>query len=295
MSRQSIAPPPATPPRYGFIAAAPLIPSPIAQDWMQGFQFNREECGGGNRVAINCRGGNDPRVVDDEQTGDTIVHGDPFLVWTERHCTTRGFAAADYEGRATRQLAATVSFELANELWTGTLRDSTNDPDVLDNAALNDIGSDTVTSGGVDPHLALGLLVGGLGQCSHGSRGMVHVTPQLLVELVRNGSVYRDGNLWLTPMGHIVVADDGYDGSGPGGRPASTTQWAYATSMIGYRVGPVNVPGADENGAVKPSWTDRVRNRVLVYADQAVAYQWDECCHIAAEVTLPAPLVGPPS
>lgn len=295
MSRQSIAPPPATPPRYGFIAAVPDAPGLNPRDWMQGFQFNREECGDGNRVAINCAGGNPARTVDDEVTGDDIIHGDPFLVWTERHCTTRGFAAADYRGRAERQLAATVSYELANEFWTGALRDSTADPDVLDNAALTDIGSDTVTNGGVEPHLALALLVGALGQCSHGSRGMVHVTPQLLVELNRNGAVYRDGQTWLTPMGHIVVADDGYDGTGPGGTPAGATQWAYATSMVTKRLGGVNVPGADEAGAVKPSWTDRARNRVLVYADQPVAFQWDSCCHVAAEIALPVPLVGPPS
>ena len=293
MSRQIVEAPRATPPRYGLIAVAPLIQNDPNLVWIDGWEFNREACAGGGRVALNCGGGTQEMVPGTDP--DDLISGDPFVVWAERHCSTLGFAAGDYEPRARRNLASVVSFELANELWTGALRDEANvDPTVddIDNLVLSDVTSDTVTNpvgGGVSPELALGLLVGGLADCSHGSVGMIHVTPQLLVALAAAYAVYRDGNIWLTPMGHVVVADAGYDGSGPGHVPAGATQWAYATSMISVRLGTVDIP-AGFNDSV-----NKATNTVVVYAQQAVGFQWDECCALAAEVTLPVPAIGPPS
>lgn len=288
MGRQAVRAPIPQAPRYGLLIAAPTIDGEDERVLMGGWEFLRYKCTTGNRTAVRCRS-NTTAMAEEALDSDGIQVGDPLLVFTNYECTTRGFAVADYEVRARNQLASIVSFEVANELWTGTTRDSVGDPDVIDNAALTDIGSDTVTNGPVSAHDALGLLTSALGTCLRGGRGMIHVTPHVLTAMIQENALYRDGNLWLSPMGHIVVADDGYDGSGPGGVPAGATQWAYATSMISIRTGPVIVPGDFE------SWVDRTVNRVVVYAEQAYGFQFDGCCMLAAEVALPAPLIGPPS
>jgi hypothetical protein len=291
MARTPIQAPATRPPAYGLIVAAPTVETP-ATAWGAGWEFNREQCAGGGRTGTNCRGGNPERTVDTE-TDDELVEGDPFLVWAERHCRTIGFAAGEFEARARRQLAAIESYELANELWTGTLTSDSQEPAngmrEMANRALVDVGSDTVTDGEVEPVEALGRLVRGLDECSHGTVGMIHVTSQVLVALVAASAVYRDGSKWYTPMGHIVVADAGYDGSGPGGAPAGVTQWAYATSLISVRLAPVSVPASFDDSV------DHRTNRVVVYAERLVGYQSEWCCHLAAEIDLPVPLIGAPS
>lgn len=281
-SRQAVAAPPVQPPQYSLMIAAPAADSP--DRWQDGWSFSPEGCGASGRQAVVFCGDGAARTV---AANPGQVDQDPILVWAGDSCTSRGFQARDYQGRARRQLEATQSYQLANELWTGTVRTAAG----LGNVALSDASSDTVTDGtGVTPNLALGRLTGALADCGQGQRGMIHVTPQLLVSLGTNGTVRREGGLWLDPMGNIVVADAGYDGSGPGGVPASTTQWAYATSMMAVRTSPIEILPDSFESALN---TDI--NQVTFFAQRLAGVVWSECCHLAAEVALPVPLVGPPS
>lgn len=284
MARQRVEAPPATPPLYGLVIAAPDLGDSFPEEtYAAGFKFAPEGCGDAGRVAVDCHGHNGTRAPG---SNGAIIEGDPFLVWATDQCSTLGFAARDFEGRARRQLAASESFQIANELWTGDLAIA----DGLANRYLTDSASDTVTSSAGTPTASLGALVAALGAAQHGMTGMIHVTPQVLVLLAADWAVYRDGNIWRTPMGHRVVADDGYDGSGPGGTPASATQWMYATSTIRVGRGAVDIPGTfDEN-------VNRDTNYVRIYAQRLALYEWtSECAHFAAEVAVPVPLVGPPS
>lgn len=282
--KANIPAPVATPPRYGLIAVAPTQDTPDGR-WTAGFAFTPEQCGQGGRAAINCGGSTD---VLDPDGNPTPVEGDAFVVWAGDACSTFGLDARDYQGRARRQLAAIESYELANELWTGSLRDDTNaaTPDTMTNVALVDTSSDTVTNGAVSPLDALGCLEQGLGSTIRGQRGMIHVTPQMLVQLVGSGAVQWQGGVWVTPMQNLVVADAGYDGSGPNS-PAGATTWAYATSMIYVRLGPVEVIPGEQAEAV-----DRALNDIRYLAERPVAYVWDHCAHLAAEVDLPTCFPG---
>lgn len=283
MAKQTVAAPPALPPLYGLVIGAPAIENIPDDVWGGGGVFAPEGCGNAGRLALSCLGATGARTP---AANTANVEFDPFLVWASDKCSTLGFMARDFDGRARRQLAASESFQIAEELWTGELSIAQG----LDNRYLVDATSDTVTDSATSATAALSRLVAALGQALRGQTGMIHVTPQVLVHLAGLDLVYRDGNIWRTPMGHRVIADDGYDGSGPGGVPATTSQWMYATSTIRVARGPVEVPGTfNEN-------VDPYQNSVVIYAQRMAAYEWSNvCAHFAAEVDIDPPLVGAPS
>lgn len=289
MARQAVAAPTPRPPRFGLVAAAPVVED--GADWARGFTFFPEGCGASGRLAVECAGNT---VAMDEPDRRERVAADPFAVYAANDCeTTFGFRQADYEARARRQLETTRSYQIANELWRGDL---TQAPDDLENLPLTSTEGDVVTSGGpADPIDALACLEQALAQATFGRQGMVHLTPQLLTHLVGAQVVSLVGNTYMSPNGHIVVPDAGYDGSGPGATPqaAGATQWAYATSMIGLRLGPVDViPGSLDQARNMAAAVDRATNKVRVWATQLVAYQWDECALLQAEVDLPVCAIG---
>lgn len=286
--REPIAAPPARPPRFGLLASAAVGDGAPAR-WQQGFAFQPELCGGGGRVTVACAGTSDT-LDSDEQPG--TVEGMPFAVYAADECSTFGYNARDWQGRARRALAAIESYEVAAELWTGSLglQDSNGDPI----RSLANVAADTLTTGSAaEPVDALGMIEQALAQCNKGRQGMVHVTASLLTQLVRDNVLRLDGTTWITPNGHIVVPDAGYPGTGPNGEAASTSQWAYGTSMISVLLGPVELNPDSLTDA--RSWAqalDRAVNSAVVYAQRLAAWQWDECCHVAAKVDLPMPLVG---
>lgn len=274
--RTPVTAPPAQAPRYGLLVAAPVVQGPLAE-WANGFQFLPEQCSGGGRAAITCLG--DTEMVEPDSNPDDAV-GDPFLIWAGDECRTVGYASRNLEARARRMLEAIQSYEVANELWTGSLRDSTSAGTYpMDNLVLTDATSDTLTDGPTSEVAALGCLEYALGVSTRGARGMVHMTTQLLTHLVAEGVVVRDGNLWVTPTGNIVVADAGYDGSGPGGVLATTSQWMYGTEMIQLRLAAVEIAQGDIGQAL-----DRSVDRLAYTAQRLVAYQWSGCAHAAVEV-----------
>jgi hypothetical protein len=285
--RAPIQPVPVQPPRYGLLVAATV--TPLSTDrWQQGVTWNPEQCGVSGRVSVGCEGDTDEIVA--ERNGG-IVEADPFAVWAADECSPFGFGARDWTGRVLRQLEATQSYQIANELWTGELHidDSLSGGWLTDHTTLNySFQADNVID-------ALGCLEQGLAVCGQGRRGMIHVTPQALVHLSAATAVETVGSTILTPLGNVVVADAGYDGSGPGGVPAdSTTQWMYATSMIDVVLepNPMLIPGEIEQAQALAQALDRSDNTITVRAFRMAMYRWDRCCHIAVEVDLPVCVVA---
>lgn len=269
--------PPAVPPVYGLIAAAAVLDNVAENDWANGWEFQPEACGLGGKLPVACEGTNDDTVG---APGPEDIDGDPIWIYGADRCTTLQ-RSRDNEGRARRQLAAIESYELADELWNGTVTDA----EGLANRWLAGpaADSDTLTSAGVTPVAALGCVTQGLAELLRGAPGMVHVTPQLLQHLVADNIITRQGNLWMTAMGHVVVADAGYSGDGPDGTPAGTTQWIYGTPRLRLRLGAVQLTDT----------IDRTVNTRLVVAGRLAAIQWDnECAHVAAEVAVPICAVG---
>lgn len=277
------------PPVYGLLAAAPTVEDPDLR-WAGGWEFQPEGCGIGGRDSIACAG--NTGLMEPER-GPAMVSGDPFLVWGGDACSTMGSATRDWQGRARRQLQLIESYEVASELWDGTITQA----DSLDNRYLAGPGvdSDTVTDGPSSPSIALACVEGALAVALRGQQGMVHVTPQLLTTLVAQQLVARQGNVWVTPNGHVVVADAGYSGDGPDGGAATTAyQWVYGTPIIQVRLGPVDiVPGSLDNARGLAAAMNRGVNDIVVLANRLAGLQWtSECAHVAAQVNVGICLPG---
>ncbi len=282
--RAPVTGPPARPPRFGLLAAAPVLDD--GERWELGYAFQPEACGESGRLGIECNGNTGELVID---YGPGVVEGDPFVVFAGDRCGTFGFRSRDWQGRARRQLEATQSYEIAAELWGGSLG--------LAQRSLTDPAADTLTTagaGGEDPVDALACVEQGIGTAGRGRQGMVHVTQQVLTHLASAQAVVLSGSTWVTPNGNLVVADAGYDGSGPNGEAATAdTQWMYGTGIVGVRLGAVDVTptSIDEARALAGS-VDRSLNDLIVYAQRPATFQWDECVHVAAEVNIGTCLTG---
>lgn len=278
-------------PQYGLIAAAPAVDS-NAPDFrlVNGWAFLPEGCGSSGKLSVECEG--NTAEMSSGLASPDAVEGEPVFIFAEDRCSTIGFQSRDWLGRARRQLAAILSYELADELWNGTVSLA----DGLVNRTLAGVAaeSDTLTAGGVTPLAALGCITEGLAVTLKGQQGMVHVTPQMLQHLAADSIVTRQGNLWVTAMGHIVVADAGYSGDGPGGVAAGATQWIYGTPMLRVRLGTVEtIPGSLDDARSLAQALDYPVNTMAVFAGQLAGVQWDNVCsHLAAEVTLPICALG---
>lgn len=266
------------PPRTGLLSALAALPA--AERMATGIAWEPEACGYG--------GAFDPKLCSpsslstiEPDAGPGLEEAVPFTVWGADVCATFQ-RDRDRTGRARRQLAAIESYQVARELWTGTLARAAS-PD-WPNEYLAKPSSDVVTDGPAAATVALACLEQGIAEAGKGRRGMVHATPATITHWQVGGALRREGGLVLTINDTIVVADAGYDGSGPNGEPAADgSVWAYATELIAVRLGPVRyVPDVAESAEA----LNRLVNTVVVRAERDAVLQWDHCIHIAAEVDI---------
>lgn len=269
MAKQTIAAFPATPPRYSLLFVADQIqgsaPGSSGDGWGGGLRWAPEQTLGGGVVDIKC-GGSTATMTPD--TNPAWTEADPFVVWAEDHCSTMD-RDRDYAARALRQLTAVQSFQVAQELWLGTLATAatldnhwlTEDPKVLTGAALA-------------PSEALAMVDMGLSQMLGGRRGMIHVSTQVLDELQVNNAVALNNQLWLTAQGTIVVADAGYPGTKPDAEDGSN-QWIYGTPIIHYRLGAEWILPDPSDRAAMAQATARSTNLTTFFAQREVILQWD--------------------
>ena len=91
---------------------------------------------------------------------------------------------------------------------------------------------------------AIGLLEEYLALCSNVPRGVIHVPPRLVPALASEYqflSPPTSGGTRFSPSGHVLVADQGYDGYGPAdadaepNEPPSGVLWLYATGPLTVR------------------------------------------------------------
>lgn len=265
-TKQAVEAPQATEPRYSLLFAASEIKN-LDVDWEHGMKWAPETTLGGGVVGVTCDGST--AAMNAAATNPAITTSDPFVVWAEDHCTTAGWQSRDFEGRARRQLEATQSFRIAKELWLGTQAQA----QTLDNDWLTN-DPKVVTGAAAAPMEALGLVEQGVGAMLGGRRAMIHVSPEVLTELVTNEAIQMNGQLWLTAMGNIVVADAGYPGTGPDSGAGSTHQWIYGTPEIAYHLGPIAVPQLNDGGAIVQQML-RTINDIVVRAVREVILMWD--------------------
>lgn len=270
----------AAPPAAGSGALLPTLGRLVVDvgvDREVGFATNPENCGVSGTlpgVACNASGG---KTI---PANEAVVEAWPFEVWAGDKCAPWELGR-DWQGRARRQLAASLSYQVAAELWIGTQAQAMAD---APNRFLASVDSDVLTDGPTSATDALAVLEYSLGQCAHGARGVIHATRHAATYWAQLGLLRREGAQLLTFLDTIVVADAGYDGSGPYSQVAEDgSQWAYATGTPIVRLGPERlVPDGDDLGAAM----NRSSNLVEYRAERSAAISWDGCCHLAAELDL---------
>jgi hypothetical protein len=259
-------------------AMAPLDPA-AAGRWELGFSFQPEACGDAD-VADPCN-----TTAFQFSDRPAIVEGEPFAVRAGDRCSSLGFPAEDYQGRAERLLLRCQSKQISRELWEGTLAQAAGWPNLF----LADSGADTVTTGPSGLIDSLACLEQALADCACGERGVIHATRQVVTHwaALGNSVLRREGGLLLTAHDTIVVSDAGYTGTGPEGQAAGDSVWAYATGPIQVRVSAIEVIPESLSDAI-----DRETNTVEFVAQRLASATWDGCCRFAAEVDLAACAIG---
>lgn len=280
-SRQAIQAPPATPPVYSLLYVVEIVNDQTR--WQQGVEWAPEQVSGGGAIPVDCHGGS----PDGKPTkhNPVVNTADPFAVYAEDHCSTFGFEARDYEGRARRQLAAVQSAKIAREFQLGEIRTA----EGLGNVAL--IDGIEVGPGGQDVEDAIGELEAALAERFDGARCMIHVTTQTFVEMMRKNLIFLSGQKWLTAPGNIVVADAGYVSE----VGADAGVFAYGTSMVQVRLSPVDViPGSFDEALARAQMTDRAHNSIVIYAERLALIVVDHTDTSPADLVFKVELALPP-
>jgi hypothetical protein len=277
---QTIAAPPLTPPRYSLLTCATVIDD--AERWQQGVQWAPESDHWGQAVELGCDGS---AAVIGEGTilsNPDVDSAYPFVVSASDRCSTFGFKARDYEGRARRLLEADQSRQIAYEFWHQTIG--------AGNASvgLNDITM-VITGTACSVVTAFGLMEGWAAERIKNRRAMIHCSPQVLSAAHAAYLLEQVGPLWVTPMGTVVVADAGYDGGATTHiSPGATEQVAFVTPWVSVRLSPVEInPGTGEE-ALRLA-TDRSTNTVTYTAQREALIQWDKVATTPAGIVIDIP------
>lgn len=269
--------------------------------WTRGYRFNYGPCVAGYTLDP-CEPDPSPPVIAGPG-GERWI--EPFVVAVDRRCSTWGWEAADYATEAARLLDANQYDIIARELWRGdqAILSGWTDPDPTpetggpgntylsgdwDPEWLNLIefsGGDPLTDT-MNPVEGIAALDQALTGCSPGP-GLIHITKRLHDILASYGNVLRtDGGRVFTAAGTQVIADGGYDGSGPDslGKPAATAsrEWAYATGPITIRLEqgePLLTPRAEDFAQA----VDRANNNIEFIAQRKASVSWG-CCHIGVAI-----------
>lgn len=268
---QAIAPNPAQAAGYSLLIAAELDTDPNVpadppeqtepQRWEHGLTWAPENLGGGGALAIDCHGRTPDGLALPNPPNEAVETAEPFVVYAWDQCSTFGFEARDYVGRATRQLLATQSARIAHELQLGTIRDAKS----LENIALKD--ALTITAG-TDFLESFARLEQAINETLAGRRAMIHVTPEAMSYAKSFHLVEQQGQKWITANGTIVAADGGYSAEG------GDTDFMYATSMVRVLLGEVMViPGTGED-AMRDA-TLRSTNLVTFFAERLALVTFD--------------------
>lgn len=273
-------------------------PEPGGPHWQQGVTWE-EWCGGGGTVMDEClavTGTDGAPAPQTSLTGNvTQVNrgATAFTVYAEFDCSPVG---QDGErDQAESALLRSEAYQVSRAFWTGAAGTTAGGaattvwPHLASDTVLDDpqgirlqTAASPLVTGGDDTAVVLGALEAQLAAC-YGGEGVIHVPYTALPSLASRMlvKVGDDGRL-RTPAGNLVVAGQGYTGSGPdGSAPAAGTSWIYATgALFGYR--------SEVFVRQFPDTFDRSENTVKALASRTYLFGFS-CCHIAALLNLGVP------
>lgn len=234
-----------------------------ATDWWRGVTFSSGQCLV-PQVVGSCTDGETTKTT---QNLSTVASFDVFSVLQALECSTMG--SSQLEGFASQSLDVTREYGVGSELLTGA---------ASSNPSLSD--ADVVTSDATDVVGALGCIEDEISKGLYGRLGFVHVPPQVATVLMAESAIYKEGRVWYTATGNIVVASPAYDGREPGQDAPSPGDplFIYATGVVYAEVGQREVLSATERG----------QNSLQAIAEDAAIAVFDPCFNIAIDSGLVA-------
>lgn len=261
--------PPAAPPPHSLVRAADTTHD-SDPDWEKGLQY-LPEAPGGYRAAAYCS----VEEVDRTRTQESYVDYEPWEARFYDPCeTTFGYHQQEVEDRLARIAAATESYAIARELWTGELAQAAG----LPNAYLGKAPV-VVSAAAVTPRHGIGLLEEAIGDKLMGQQAFLHV-PRLVQPQLWD--LEKVGNLLYTRIDNALVCDAGYPGSPPDGTAAADgTTWMYATGPVVVRRAPLVMYATRDAEVIDTETNQRYRT-----ASKMVAATFDHAALFAVPVTL---------
>lgn len=226
----------------------------IGGDWWRGVTFSSGQCLA-PQVVGTCTDGEVEKVMD--ELSDPVTF-EAFSVLQAVKCSTMG--RTDVSTFANESLDTTREFGVAQEFLSGA---ASGNPSLADATILGSASDPTAALGCIDQYAA---------QALSGRLAFIHVSPELAVQLFA-AAIWRDGRLWRTPLGNVVVVSAGYDGRMPGTAPIEDDDEAfiYATGEVYAEVGQRDTLSAVE----------RSQNTLEAVAEDQALVVFDPCLNVA--------------
>ena len=211
-----------TPPSISLLTAAEIVPVPDSDRWEAGFKLINEGVEASGIFATTLCPPEDAR---DYVGGGANEDYQPIGLYATDSCSTWPNRRA-YFDRAQRKLLAAESAVLEEQLWSSGIL--AGQPHLADTAGATNVSATvTVPLTATSAKEAFAVLEQELSELST-TRGMIHLRPQVIHQLLEAQVVRRVGNIYLSPMDNIVVPGRGYPGTGPAGQAVGATEWMYA-------------------------------------------------------------------
>lgn len=248
-------------PRYSLIGVAGVITETLDR-WISGAQWRPEP--------LRTEGSGDLGTwkVDAANTAmsgasvSPAATGAAFGVWAGEVSSSFDGRWDDLVSRVSRKLVAYESREVASQLWSDAL--GVNPSLKLTGAGASLAGA----SGGQTIARSIGIADNAIADTW--GRGMVHMRPETLAGAVSATVLTKEGNVWMTPLGNIVVADAGYSGLSPAGSGSVGDDFICVTPSVEvHRSNVTTLPTELRDGL------NRSTNELTVYAMRYVMTVWD--------------------
>lgn len=263
--------------------------------WQADWQFRTPPCRPVVVGAGGCPATDTPKEWDPERP--YIWQGKPFGIEAQLECSLpadQDMLAAEVRAAMERGMMPQVAQELysgavareninaGNTAWDENRWLTRTDDPVLPLTVINDDDTPVPLAGGI------GLLEQYLSCCSDVGRGIIHVPPAVVPPITSLGTMLAPpstGGARFSPSGHVLVADCGYTGYGPGDTeegpqlPADGVMWLYATGPLQVRLSTI-LP-IDSIEQVEAFFLPD--NNTVAVAPALAMYVWG-CCHAAVAV-----------
>lgn len=273
--------PPSGRPVGGLLSAA----RPLGGEWWRGVTFASLQCVAPQSVGTACS--DEEATTKVAQRPGELRTFETFAAVLALECSTLG--GVNLSEMAEDALDVVREFSVARELLTGAASGNPSlagvtcgDPPA--SCVTDDLGTAT------DPVAALGCLDQTAAEALSGRLAFIHASPAILAAWMAASAIWRDGRLWRTALGSVVVGSAGYDGRAPGGAaPVSgASLYAYATGEVyaatsaGGRAPSVPQPG--ERDTLES--VDRSVNTATAISEDVALVVFDPCFVAAIDTTV---------